>query len=145
MWRPAIWNLMKIRWVASAWCRFNKGCLWADFHFSLTVNINVTIAFFMNSHWCEMKLHNILQQWIYLIIFRNIKPESTSKGPLFETSPLILFCFLFFFYVFLKHKRNMNKTYILIVCIFLQIHLDLPFLKKHSRAWQCCSNWHNPI
>ena len=37
---------------------------------------------------------------------------------------------MFFFYVFLKHKRDMRLSYLLIVFIFLQIHLDLPSRQK---------------
>ena len=77
-----------------------------------------------------MILHNFLQQWIDLNIFRTMKPESTSKAALFETNSQILLFFIFFFYVFLKHKRDMRLTYLLIVFIFLQIHLDLPSRQK---------------
>ena len=59
-----------------------------------------------------------------------MKPESTSKAALFETNSLILLFFIFFFYVFLKHKRDMRLTYLLIVFIFRQIHLDSPSRQK---------------
>ena len=58
-----------------------------------------------------------------------MKPESTSKAAIFETNSQILFI-IFFFYVFLKHKRDMRLTYLLIVFIFLQIHLDSASLQK---------------
>ena len=38
-----------------------------------------------------MKLHNLLQQWIYFTISRTIKLESTSKVALFETHLLVVF------------------------------------------------------
>ena len=57
-----------------------------------------------------------------------MKLENTSKAALFETNSQILL-FLFFFYIFLKHKRDMRLTYLLIVFIFLQIHL-ISFLQK---------------
>ena len=59
-----------------------------------------------------------------------MKPESTSKAALFETNSQILLFFIFFFCVFLKHKRDMRLTYLLIVFIFLQIYLDLPSRQK---------------
>ena len=37
---------------------------------------------------------------------------------------------MFLFYVFFKHKRDMRLSYVLIVFIFLQIHLDLPSHQK---------------
>ena len=101
-----------------------------DFHFSLNVNVNVTVVSYMNSTSREMILHKFLQQWIDLNIFRTMKSESTSKASLFETNSQILLFFIFFFYVFLKHKRDMRLTYLLIVFIFLQIHLDSPSRQK---------------
>ena len=59
---------------------FTKRRLQADFHFSLNVNVNVTVVSYMNSASRETILHNFLQQWIDLNIFRTMKPESTSKG-----------------------------------------------------------------
>ena len=102
----------------------------ADFHFSLNVNVNVTVFSYMNSTSQEMILHNFLQQWIDLNLFRTMKPESTSKAALFETNSQILFFFIFFFYVFLKHKRDKRLTHLLIVFIFLQIHLNSPSRQK---------------
>ena len=60
MWRPFIWNSVKISWLASAWCSFlEKGTyLWADFHFSLNVNVNVTVVSYINSNICETKIYN---------------------------------------------------------------------------------------
>ena len=120
---------MKVSWLASAWCGFFK-CLQAGFHFSLNVNVNVTVDSYMNSTSQEMILCNFLKQWIDLNIFRIMKLESTSKAALFETNSQILLYFIFFFYVFLKHKHDMRLTYLLIVFIFLQIHLDLPSHQK---------------
>ena len=100
----------------------------ADFHFGL--NVNVTVVSYMNSTSREMILHIFLKQWIDLNIFRTMKPESTSKAAVFETNSQILLFFIFFFYVFLKHKRDMRLTYLLIVFIFLQIHLDSPSRQK---------------
>ena len=57
-------------------------------------------------------------------------PESKSKAALFETNSLILLFLCFFFYVFLKHKRDMRLSYLLIVFIFLQIHLDFSSRQK---------------
>ena len=50
---------------------FTERCLRADFHFNVKVNVSVVI--YMNSNSYEMKLHNFLQQWIDLIIFRTMK------------------------------------------------------------------------
>ena len=78
-----------------------------------------------------MKLHNFLQQWIDLVIFRTMKPESTSKAALFETNSQILLFSIFFFYVILKHKRDMRPSYLLlIVFISPQSHLYLPSCQK---------------
>ena len=60
---------------------FNKICLWADFHFGLNVNINVTVVSYMNSSSGEEKLYNFLQR-IDLIIFRIMKHDSTSRAAL---------------------------------------------------------------
>ena len=109
---------------------FTERRLQADYHFSLKVNVNVTVVSYMNSTSLETILHNFLQQWIDLNIFRTMKPESTSKAALFETNSQIVLFFIFFFYVFLKHKRDMGLTYLLIVFIFLQIHLDSPSRQK---------------
>ena len=49
---------------------FTEGHLGADFHFSL--NVNVTVVSYMNSTSREMVLHNFLQQWIDLNIFRTM-------------------------------------------------------------------------
>ena len=62
-----------------------------------------------------------------------MKHESTSKAALFETNSqilLILYSSSMFFYVFLKHKRDMRLTYLLIIFVFLQIHLDSPSRQK---------------
>ena len=56
---------------------FTERRLQADFHFSLNVNVNVTVVSYMNSTSQETIF---LQQWIDLNIFRTMKPESTSKG-----------------------------------------------------------------
>ena len=56
-----------------------------------------------------------------------MKPESRSKAAIFETNSQILFII---FYVFLKHKRDMRLTYLLIVFIFLHIHLDSSSCEK---------------
>ena len=110
---------------------FTERRLRADFHFSLNVNVNVTVVSYMNSTSREMILHNFLQQWVDLNIFRTMKPESTSKAALFETNSQILLFFTFFFYVcILKHKRDVRLTYLLIVFIFLQIHLVSPSRQK---------------
>ena len=111
---------------------FTERHLRADFHFSLNVNVNVTVVSYMNTTSQEMILHNFLQQWIDLNIFRTMKPQSTSKAALFETNSQILLFFIFFFYVILKHKRDMRLKYLLIVFIFLQIYLDSPFRQKHT-------------
>ena len=92
-----------------------------DFQFRLNVNVNVTAVSYRNS---------ISQQWVDLNIFRTMKPESTSKTALFEKNSQTLLSFIFFFYVFLKHKRDMRLTYLSIVFIFLQIHLDSASLQK---------------
>ena len=75
---------------------FTERHLRADFHFSL--NVNVTVVSYMDSTSKEMILHNFLQQWIDLNIFRTMKPESTSKAALFETNLQIL---LFFYFLLL--------------------------------------------
>ena len=111
---------------------FTERRLRADFHFSPNVNVNVTVVSYMNSTSRETILHNFLQQWIDLNIFRTMKPESTSKAALFETNSQILLSFIFFFYIFLKHKRDMRLTYLLIVSIFLQIHPDWPSRQKNT-------------
>ena len=49
----------------------------ADFHFSLDVNVDVTVVSYMNSNSCEIK-HDFLQQWIDLFISRTMKPETTK-------------------------------------------------------------------
>ena len=104
--------------------------LQTDFHFRLNVNVTVTVVSYMNSTSRETKLPNFLQQWTDLKMFSSVKPESTSKAALFETNSQIVLFFIFFFYVFLKHKRDMRLSYLLIVFIFLQIHLDLPSRQK---------------
>ena len=78
---------------------FTERCLRVDFHFSLNVNVDVSVVSYMKYNSCEMKLHDFLQQWINSIIFRTIKPKSTSKATLFETNSLILLSFIFFFCV----------------------------------------------
>ena len=76
---------------------FTERRLQADFHFSLNVNVNVTVVSYMNSASRETILHNFLQQWIDLNIFRTMKPESTSKGALFKTINLAhKSCFLLY-------------------------------------------------
>ena len=114
---------------------FTERCFRADFRFSLNVNVtlnvnvNVTVVSYMNSSTSRGTiLHNFLQQWIDLIIFKALKPESTSKASLFETNSQPLLSFIFFFYLFLKHKRDMRPTYFLIV--FILLHLDLPSRQK---------------
>ena len=109
---------------------FTERRLQTDFHFRLNVNVTVTVVSYMNSTSRETILPNFLQQWIDLNIFRSMTPESKSKAALFETNSLILLFLCFFFYVFLKHKRDMRLSYLLIVFIFLQIHLDLPSRQK---------------
>ena len=109
---------------------FTERRLRVDFHFSLNVNVNVTVVSYLNSTSREMILHNFLQQWIDGNIFGTMKPESTSKAALFEVNSQILLFYIFLFYVFLKHKRDMRLTYLLIVFIFLQIHLDSPSRQK---------------
>ena len=66
---------------------------------------------------------------IEFIIFKTMKPESTSKAALFETNWLILLSFIFFFYV-------ISDWHLLIVFIFLQMHLDWPFCQKTSMKIQ---------
>ena len=77
---------------------FTESRLRVDFHFSL--NVNVTVVSYMISTSRETILHNFLQLWIDLNIFRTRKPESTSKAALFERNSQILLSFIFFFYVF---------------------------------------------
>ena len=79
---------------------FNEKHLLTDFHFSLIVNVNVTVVSYMNSTSRETILPNFLQQWIDLNIFSSMKPESTSKAALFETNSQIVLFFIFFFCVF---------------------------------------------
>ena len=79
---------------------FNEKHLLTDFHFSLIVNVNVTVVSYMNSTSRETILPNFLQQWIDLNIFRSMKPKSTSKGSFFETSSQILLFFIFFYMYF---------------------------------------------
>ena len=78
---------------------FTERHLRADFHFIL--NVNVTVDSYMNSISQEMILHNFLQQWINLNIFRTMKPESMSKAAHFETnSQIMLFLKFLFPYIF---------------------------------------------
>ena len=105
---------------------FTERCLQADFHFTLNVNVDVSVASYINSDSSEMKLH-FLQQWIDLIISRTMKSESTRKATLFKQ--IHRSCF-FFFYVFLKHKRDMRLIYILIVFIFFADTPSSAFLSK---------------
>ena len=78
---------------------FTERHLQADSHFSLNVNVNVTVDSYMNSTSREMILHSFLQQWIDFNIFRIMKPESTSKAALFETnSQILLFLYSFSMY-----------------------------------------------
>ena len=76
---------------------FTEWRLRADFHFSLNVNVNVTVDSYMNISSRETILCNFLQQWIDLNIFRTMKPKSTSKAALFETNSQILLFLCFFF------------------------------------------------
>ena len=69
---------------------FNESCLRANFYFSPNVNVNVIVVSNMHSNSSEITLHNFLQQWIYLIICRTMKLESTSEATLFETNSQIL-------------------------------------------------------
>ena len=64
----------------------------ADFHFSLIVNVNVTVVSYMNCTSRETILDHFLQQRVNLNIFRTMKPESTRSQ--------ILLSFIFFFCVF---------------------------------------------
>ena len=86
------------------------------------LNVNVTFVSNKNSTSRETILHNFLQQWIDLNIFRAMKPERRSQVALFETNSQILLSFIFFFYVFLKHKRNMRLIDLLILFIFLVVY-----------------------
>ena len=79
---------------------FTKRRLQADFHFSLNVNVNVTVVSYMNSASRETILHNFLQQWIDLNIFRTMKPESTSKAALFEINSQIFLFFILLLRIF---------------------------------------------
>ena len=80
---------------------FTERRLQADFHFSLNVNVNVTVVSYMNSASRETILHNFLQQWIDLNIFWTMKPESTGKAALFETnSRILIFLNIFFLCIF---------------------------------------------
>ena len=65
----------------------------ADFHFSH--NGNVTLVSYMNSTSRETILHNFLQQWVDLNIFRTVKPKSASKAALFKASSYIFFSIYF--------------------------------------------------
>ena len=80
---------------------FTERRLRVDFHFSLNVNVNVTVDSYMKSASRETILHNFLQQWIDLNIIWTMKPESTGKAALFETNSRILIflniCFLCIF------------------------------------------------
>ena len=69
---------------------FTEMYLRANFYFSLNVNVNVTVLSYMNSTSQKTILHNFVQQWIDLNIFRTMKPESTSKTALLETNSQIL-------------------------------------------------------
>ena len=66
----------------------------ADFHFSR--NGNVTLVSYMNSTSRETILHNFLQQWVDLNIFRTVKPKSTSKAAPFKASSQNLLSYIFF-------------------------------------------------
>ena len=110
---------------------FNEKHLLTDFHFSLIVNVNVTVVSYMNSTSRETILPNFLQQWIDLNIFRSMTPESKSKAALFETNSLILLFLCFFFYVFLKHKRDMRLSYLLFL-FFFKYTLVCLLVKKHT-------------
>ena len=80
---------------------FTERRLQADFHFSLNVNVNVTVVSYMNSASRETILHNFLQQWIDLNIFWTMKPESIGKAALFETnSRILIFLNIFFLCIF---------------------------------------------
>ena len=107
MWRPVIWHLMKISWLASASCRSLLRGTFKQTFILVLINTNVTIVSYANSNSCELKLYNFLEQWIDSIIFRTMKSESTCKAAPFVTNSLILLSFIFF----LKLK--------------CQIHLDL--------------------
>ena len=76
---------------------FTKRRLQADFHFSLNVNVNVTVVSYMNSTPQETIF---LQQWIDLNIFRTMKPESTSTAALFEINSQILLFFILLLRIF---------------------------------------------
>ena len=71
-----------------------------DFHFSLNVNVNVTVDSYINSTSRETILRNFLQQWIDLNIFRIMKLKSTSKVAFSEANSqilLILYSFSMYF------------------------------------------------
>ena len=68
---------------------FTKRRLQADFHFSL--NVNVTVVSYVNSTSPKTILHNFLEQWIDLNIFRTMKPNSISKAALFERNSDLAF------------------------------------------------------
>ena len=94
-------------------------------------NVGYLFAWIINTAIITKKLGNDnFLQWIDLNIFRSVKRGSTSKAALFEKIHRSCFFNIYFFYVFLKHKRDMRLSYLLIVLIFLQIHLDLPFRQK---------------
>ena len=79
---------------------FTERRLRAGLHFSLNVNVNVTAVSYMNSTSREMTLHNFLQQWIDLNIFRTMKPESTSEAALSETNSQILLFYILLLCIF---------------------------------------------
>ena len=68
---------------------FTERRLQTDFHFSL--NVNVTVVSYMNSTSPKTILHNFLEQWIDLNIFRTMKPNSISKAALFERNSDLAF------------------------------------------------------
>ena len=78
---------------------FTEMCLRADFHFSLNVNVNVTVDSYTNSTSGETILHKFLKQWIDLNIFKTMKSESISKAAIFEPNlRILLFSYYFSMY-----------------------------------------------
>ena len=94
----------------------------AGFHFSLDVNVDVTVVSYMNSNSCEIK-HDFLPQWIDLIIYRTMKPETTKLPFLKQIHIFCFFIYILLLCSFEAYKHDMRLAYLLIVCIFLHIHL----------------------
>ena len=133
MWRPVIWNSIKISWMASSLYRLLlKGAFKHTFILFLMLMLMFFLSVVRIAGLVKTKLHNFYKNgWIWLFLLLWVLKVQAN---LFLLKQIHRSCFfIFFFQVLLKHKRYTRLKYLLIVFIFLQIHL-------HSLSSQITNN-----